>query len=641
MSNQENYPLLTSLAEETRFQLLVSGVSDYAIYMLDLNGYVCSWNAGAQRFKGYQAHEIIGKHFSIFYTPEDQAAGVPARALRTVLEEGRFEAEGWRMRKDGARFWASVVIDPIRDNSGRLIGFAKVTRDMTERKAAQEALRESEERFRLLVQGVTDYAIYMLSPDGLITNWNAGAERIKGYTHDEVVNTHFSRFYTEEDQQKGMPQKGLATAVQTGRFEAEGWRVRRDGTRFWAHVVIDAIHNDGGKLVGFAKVTRDITEKKQAAEALERANAALFQAQKMEAVGQLTGGIAHDFNNLLGVLSSSMDVLSMRLREPEDIRMLENMQRTVKRGAALTQQLLSFARQQPLQVDTHDINSLIGGFESVLRRAGNSSIQFEINLAPGLKPVSLDAARFEAALLNLVVNARDAMPDGGTLTVATENADLGEHQVGRLAAGSYVRVTVSDSGVGMSPEVLMRAFEPFFTTKEIGKGTGLGLSQVYGFITQSGGDIKLQSEAGKGTTVSIYLPANASGSASAQRAADTGTETVLIVEDEPDLMEVAAALFRSMGYEVLTAGNGIDALEVIDRNRNLDVLFTDVMMPKGMNGIELARAARKLCPELRIILASGYALPALKAQHGSIEEFAFMSKPYRLADLAKKLRALN
>jgi PAS domain S-box-containing protein len=634
---------LSGMSEQDRYQLLVAAVSDYAIYMLDLNGYVSSWNAGAQRFKGYKPHEIIGQHFSRFYTEEDRAAGVPQRALRTAIEEGKFEAEGWRVRKDGTRFWASIVIDPIRNHSGELIGFAKITRDMTEKKAAQEALRASEERFRLLVQGVTDYAIYMLSPTGLVSNWNIGAERIKGYAQHEVIGTHFSRFYTEEDRHKEIPLFALETASSTGRFEAEGWRVRKDGTRFWAHVVIDAIRDEQGKLLGFAKVTRDITERKQTAEALERANAALFQAQKMEAIGKLTGGIAHDFNNLLAVLSSSIDMFATRQLKPEEAHLLETMQRTVERGATLTRQLLAFARQQPLKVEVLDINSLIGGFEAMLRRAGNSSIRFEFALAPRLKPVSLDAARFEAALLNLVVNARDAMPDGGVLTVSTANVELGERELGNLGAGAYVRVGVKDTGSGMTPEVLSRAFEPFFTTKEIGRGTGLGLSQVYGFITQSGGNVLLQSEPGAGTAVDIYLPVCTSAGDAAQRrdAADADIETVLIVEDEPDLIDVAAALFRSMGYEVLTAGNAKDALTILERKPDTDVLFTDVMMPGGMNGIELARIARKRCPDLKIMLASGYALPALKTTHGNIEEFAFINKPYRLSDLAKKLRSFG
>ena len=293
-------------AIDDRYRLLVDAITDYAIYMLDRDGFVTSWNAGAQRFKGYTPSEILGEHFSRFYTEEERAAGTPARALRTAAGEGRFEQEGWRVRKDGTHFWAHVIIDPVRSPSGELVGFAKITRDLTERRKAEESLRRSEEQFRRLVQGVTDYAIYMLTPTGEVSSWNAGAARIKGYAPDEIIGEHFSRFYTDEDRSTGEPAKALALAATSGRFEKEGWRVRKDGSRFWAHVVIDPIRDDEGQVIGFAKVTRDITERKESQRALEEAREALFQSQKMEAIGQLTGGIAHDFNNLL------MAVLGLR-----------------------------------------------------------------------------------------------------------------------------------------------------------------------------------------------------------------------------------------------------------------------------------------------------------------------------------------
>jgi len=632
---------IRDLSEEQRFQLLVSGITDYAIYMLDPDGYVSSWNAGAERFKGYAAHEIIGQHFSMFYSEEDRRSGKPARALQAAREQGKFEDEGWRVRRDGTRFWASVVVDPIWGPSGELIGFAKITRDITERKAAEDALRESEDRFRLLVQSVTDYAIYMISPTGVITNWNAGAERIKGYKRDEIVGSNFAVFYTEEDQAKGLPAKTLATAAAEGRFEQESWRVRRGGKRFWAHVVVDAIRDETGTLLGFAKVTRDITERKQAAEALERANAALFQSQKMEAIGQLTGGVAHDFNNLLSVISSSVDVLATRIQNYADKKVLDAVRRAVERGALMTQQLLSFARQQPLMVENYDLNAVISGFEPVLRRAAHSSIEMEIRSAPDSATVLLDAARFEAALLNLVVNARDAMPEGGKLEVAVENVHLGVGQVGNLSAGSYVRVSVADTGAGMPPAVVARAFEPFFTTKEIGKGTGLGLSQVYGFIAQSGGDVVIDSEEGAGTTISMYLPVVEGEPDERSATADERVDTVLIVEDEPDVLDAAAQLFRSIGYEVVTATNGVEAMTILERRFDIDILFTDVVMPKGMTGIQLARQARDVRPDLKVILASGFPLPALREQYGRIDDFAFVVKPYSLAELAKALRAAN
>ena len=629
----------TPLTDERRYQYLISGISDYAIYMLDPSGHVSSWNAGANRFKGYLAQEILGEHFSRFYTPEDRAAGKPERALETALNEGKFEAEGWRVRKDGSRFWAHVVIDPIYNEEGTLLGFAKVTRDVTERKVAEDKLRDSEQRFRLLVQGVTDYAIYMLSPEGIVTNWNSGAERIKGYTQQDIVGQHFSRFYTEEDRIAGVPKRALSTAADVGRFEAEGWRVRKDGSRFWAHVIIDAIRDEGGKLVGFAKITRDLTEKKKADQALEAANIALYQAQKMESIGQLTGGVAHDFNNLLSVLSSGLEVLELQRGEGgnhSDARVLESMRRAIDRGARLTQQLLAFARQQPLQAETRNINRIIAGFETVLRRAGNPTIEFDIALDRKTLNATIDSARFESALLNLVVNARDAMPAGGQLKIATDGVTVGASEAGSLPAGEYVRVTVSDTGTGMPPEVISRAFEPFFTTKEVGKGTGLGLSQVYGFIRQSGGEVVIDSKEGEGTTISIYLPAVVSDTLDA---AASHTERVLIVEDEPDLMDVAASLFTSMGYDVVTAASGREAIEVLE-HKDVDILFTDVVMPNGMDGLELAAYAREHYPHTKIMLASGYPLPALKQRHGKdFSEFAFVNKPYRLSDLARTLRS--
>ena len=286
--------------------MLVEAVTDYAIYMLDPTGIVTSWNPGARRFKGYEESEIIGEHFSRFYTEEDRRTELPQRALQTAEREGKFESEGWRVRKDGSRFWAYVIIDPIRDSEGKLVGFAKVTRDLTQRRAAEAELRRSQEQFRLLVQGVTDYAIYLLMLDGTVASWNAGAERIKGYKPGEVIGQHFSIFYPPEDCDAGLPAIALETARRDGRFESEGLRVRKDGTTFWANVVIDVIRDGEGRVIGFAKITRDITERKSAEETLERTREALVQSQKMEAIGQLTGGVAHDFNNLLMAIQGSL-----------------------------------------------------------------------------------------------------------------------------------------------------------------------------------------------------------------------------------------------------------------------------------------------------------------------------------------------
>lgn len=635
--------------EKERFQLLVDAVTDYAIYMLDPNGIIASWNSGAQRFKGYVESEILGEHFSRFYPEEDKASGLPQRALDTAYREGKFESEGWRIRKDGTRFWAHVVIDPIIDAKGNLLGFAKITRDLTERRLAERALRESEERFRLLVQGVTDYAIYMLDPEGHVTNWNTGAERIKGYREEEITGHHFSRFYTEEDRATGLPYRALDIAKREGRFDAEGWRVRKDGTRFWASVIIDPIYDDRKQLIGFAKITRDITERRMAQEALEQAQAALFQAQKMETIGQLTGGIAHDFNNLLTIIVNNLDFLTRHLTGPRETRLIESAQRAAERGAKLTQQLLAFSRRQPLQSSAHNPNVLIGGFESVLRRACGETVDLHLSLGTRVNAINVDGAQFEAALLNLVVNARDAMPEGGMLTIATSIRELEENEARVLGmpVGRYVSIEVQDTGVGMTPDVAARVFEPFFTTKEVGKGTGLGLSQVYGFITQSGGHIDVGSVPGLGTTITMLLPAiEGSGEASE----DTSSEetyvvrdsagTVLIVEDEPAVLDVATEIFDSLGYDVLTATDAFAALDVLGREGSIDVLFSDVIMPNGMNGVELSHKAREMRPGIKVLLASGYPMSTLPSE-GFDEGVSFISKPYRWTELADKLRQLR
>src|SRR5919202_2331910 len=323
-------------SDERSYRLLVQAVIDYAIFMIAPNGTIATRNVGAERIKGYKPDEIIGKPYATCFTDEDRQRGLPDKLLETARQTGRAESEGWRCRKDGTRFWALAVIDAIHDDTGRLIGFAKVTRDMTERRALQEALIESERRFRILVQGVTDYAIFMLDPQGRVTNWNSGAERAKGYKAEEFIGQHFSRFYTEEDLQRGVPRLALETAMREGRFETEGWRVRKDGTRFWANVVIHAIRDESGHLIGFAKVTRDLTERKNAQVELEAAREQLVQSQKMEAIGQLTGGVAHDFNNLLTVIVGGADVLSRLIGENERVRrVLGNIQHAEQRGASL------------------------------------------------------------------------------------------------------------------------------------------------------------------------------------------------------------------------------------------------------------------------------------------------------------------
>jgi PAS domain S-box-containing protein len=589
-----------------RYRLLIDSITDYAIYMLDVNGRVSSWNPGAQRFKGYAAEEILGRHFSVFYTDEERAAGLPEKALQRAREEGRFEREGWRVRKDGAHFWAHVVIDPIRNDAGDLVGYAKITRDLTERRRAEEALRRSEEQFRLLVQSVTDYAIYMLDAQGHVASWNAGAERIKGYAPDEIIGQHFSQFYTDEERTAGVPLEGLETARREGRWEREGLRVRKDGSTFWAHVIIDAIRDEAGKVIGFAKITRDVTERKKAEQALNEAREALFQAQKMDAVGQLTGGVAHDFNNILMAVMGSLELVRKRLPyDPRVTPLIDNALQGAQRGAALTQRMLAFARRQELALEPVELSSLVRGMLSFLQRAIGPAVRIETRFPRGLPLVRSDVNQLETALLNLAVNARDAMPDGGVVTISgrTETVPEGDPS---LVAGDYVVLAVRDTGAGMDEATLARAAEPFFTTKGVGKGTGLGLSMVHGMALQSGGQLKLKSPPGDGATIEIWLPQAGPAPHEAGDEARDDQLVILAVDDDPLVLTNTAALLEDLGHHVIQASSGADALEALKRYPDLDLMVTDHAMP-GMTGLQLKEEALALRPDLPVLLVTGFA----------------------------------
>ncbi|MEK9970649.1 MAG: PAS domain S-box protein [Ferrovibrio sp.] len=633
-----NQPYDIALTDDRRYRLLVNSITDYAIYMLDMAGRVASWNAGAERFKGYAAREIIGRHFSELYTAEDRASGLPQQSLDTAQREGRFETEGWLLRKDGTRFWAHVVIDPVFDEQGQMVGFAKVTRDLTERMLAREDLRRSEEQFRRLVLGVTDYAIYMLDPDGRVASWNAGAEKIKGYTADEIVGQHFSRFYSEEDRAQALPERGLATAALDGRFEREGWRLRKDGTRFWAHVIIDAIRNEAGFLVGYAKVTRDMTEKLRAQQALEQAQQALFQSQKMDAIGQLTGGVAHDFNNLLMAVIGSIELLKKRIPEhPRITPLLDNAMQGARRGAALTQRLLAFARKQDLNLRSVDLPALVRGMTDLLQRTLGPTVMIRTQLPDSLPPVQADANQLELALLNLTMNARDAMPDGGTILIAARNDRVVAGSSGYLAPGHYVCLSVRDSGDGMDEATLKRAAEPFFTTKGVGKGTGLGLSMVHGLAEQSGGRLVLTSNKGAGTTAELWLPLAAETRDIAAQQADDGEAasmtrplTVLAVDDDRLVLMNTVAMLEDLGHTVLEATSGQQALDILRQHATLDLLITDQAMPQ-MTGLQLVEIVRAERPALPVILATGYA----EVPRGT--NLPKLSKPFFQEDLARAI----
>ncbi len=759
---------------------------DCAIFLLDVAGTVVSWNAGAERVKGYKAEEIIGKHHSCFYTEEDCQQGQPINGLDIAAKEDRWEAEGWQIRKDGSKFWANVLVVALRSRSHELIGYAKYARDLT-----GVTLSESVgEIGHLLIQTVTDYAIFMLDLAGTVRSWNAGAERIKGYTAEEIIGKHYSCFYTEEDRQQGMPLSGLEIAAKEERWEAEGWRIRKDGSKFWANVIITSMRDPTGLLIGYAKVTRDLTERKQAEDTLRasrdelecrvqertadlrkniealqlrdramqsvlqgilitdphqpdnpiiyashgfeqqtgyasgevlgrncrflqgpktdssvikqiresiragqkcsveilnyRKDGTMFwnalslnpvrdeqgrliqfvgvmtdvtqrrnleeqvrQSQKMEAFGQLAGGVAHDFNNLLSIICGYSELMLDALPVGDTMRSsVEAIGEAGERAAGLTRQLLSFCRTSVFKLSLMDLNTVVKETEKLLRRVIGEDLILTTVLDPGISPVKVDPDQVGQILMNLAVNARDAMPHGGKLTVESKNVELDQAYLDshiEIQVGRYVLLTVSDNGTGMSPEIKSRIFEPFFTTKDVGKGTGLGLSVVHGIVTQSNGYIVVYSEPGVGTTFKIYFPAAVETVTPSAAEVDPmqafrGSETVLLVEDEDGVRKIACLALEANGYTVLSASSAIDAIRIVNEHPgNIDILVTDVVMPE-MGGRKLAEVLRPQLPQMKVLYTSGYTDDAV-IRHGVLQaEVAFCQKPYTPMSLLRKVR---
>lgn len=501
-----------------------------------------------------------------------------------------------------------------------------------------EAL-STNDRYRLLIDAIADYAIYMLDATGHVASWNPGAERFKGYRTEEILGEHFSRFYTPEDRAADLPARVLRTAAAEGRFEHEGWRIRKDGSRFWAHVIVDAIRDDKGNLIGFAKVTRDLTERREAAQALAQAKEELLQSQKMEAIGRLTGGVAHDFNNLLMAITGSLELLRKRIPDdPRLIKLIDNAMQGAQRGASLTQRMLAFARRQELRPDLVDIGVLMFNMTDLLARSLGPTIEIETYTVGPLHRVLIDANQLELAILNLAVNAKDAMPNGGRVVITARDEVLKERR-GPLAPGRYVTLSLADNGTGMDSETLAHATEPFFTTKGVGKGTGLGLAMVRGLTEQSGGTVTIDSELGKGTTVTIWLPESrgevvetvATGQLEMAAPGASRPLRVLVVDDDFLVAMNTSAMLEDLGHEVTEVHSGPHALEELKAD-GFDLMITDQAMPQ-MTGIQLIDAARQTHPALPVILATGYAeMPA-----GADPSIPRLSKPFFQADLEKVL----
>jgi PAS domain S-box-containing protein len=645
---------------ERQFRTLADSVPLLA-WMARPDGWIFWYNRRWYEYTGASPAKMEGWGWQSVHHP-DVLPGVLERWRASITKGKPFEMVFPLRGADGIFRPFLTRAAPVHDASGRIVRWFGTNTDIAAQREAEDALRrinelleervaerttalrESESRFRLLVEGVVEYAIFMLDPYGYVTNWNPGAKRIKGYSASEIVGRHFSVFYTDEDRHSGLPDQALTTAARTGRFEAEGWRVRKDGSRFWGNVVIDAIRDDAGELIGFAKITRDRTEHRAAEERLR-------QAQKMEAIGQLTGGVAHDFNNLLTVIFGNLESLLRRLPADgsSDLRrhaLAAN--RSATRAAQLTRQLLAFSRRQPLEPKPINLNRLVTASSEMLQRTLGELVTIETVLGAGLWWVQADPSELENALLNLAVNARDAMPDGGKLTVETANTHLDDAyaaQHGELSPGEYVLLAVSDSGTGMPKEVILKAFEPFFTTKPIGQGTGLGLSQVYGFIKQSGGHVKICSEPGEGTSVKLYLPRLSTGSGQSGTAGEDQTvpmarrgETVLVVEDDDDVRAHTVDILRELGYRVVAAPDGPSALRALEANSEVRLLFTDVGLPGGLSGRQLADEARLRYPKLRVLFTTGYARNAI-VHHGRLDPGVdVVMKPFTYAGLAAKIR---
>ncbi len=524
--------------------------------------------------------------------------------------------------------------------TARLLEASRQWRRDLQRAVAQrtEELRRTELHLETLLSGITDYAIMLLDAEGRILTWNTGGERIFGYTAEETLGSHFSRFYTRAEHDDGAPLRALRVAGDKGNYEAEAWRTRKDGTRFWASAMLMAIRDDDGCITGYAKVIRDLTATRMTEERLQ-------QAQRMEIVGQLTGGIAHDFNNLLTIILGNIDdVLRQHPDEPAIHAAAEQVSGAAQRAATLTRQLLAFSRRQALKPKPMNVTMLLAGMSDMLQRTLGEGVRVRTTFS-GNWLCEVDAHQLESAILNLAINARDAMSAGGDLALEVSNAHLEDELLGDdRVSGDHVVIAVTDTGAGMSDEVLERACEPFFTTKPLGRGTGLGLSQVYGFVRQSGGHLTIASEPGEGTAIRIFLPRSRKGKTGRPRspvpaAPPRGRETVLVVEDEAGVRHYCAGQLRELGYTVVEANDGDAALHALEEHPEVELLLTDVGLPM-MNGGELAKRVRTQRPGLPVLFASGYPRGIVQQRGQLPADIELLSKPYTRMQLAQRVRAL-
>ena len=505
-----------------------------------------------------------------------------------------------------APLFLSTVVAVYNDRQNYLL--SELSRAKLDFEQTQTVLKSTKLRFQIFLESVSDYAIFVLDSSGHVASWNSTAQQIIGYATQEIVGKHFSIFYRPDERRAGVPNRALELAVQKDRHEMEGWRIRKNGTPFFVTGVLTAIRDDNSNLLGFASVIRDATERRNTQEKLVEAREQLAMAQKMEAIGKLTGGIAHDFNNLLMIIGGSAQLFK-RLLDPKLPRAIEALQSAAKRGETLTRQLLTFSRRQHLSPTVVDLNASIRNLRPMIESSLRGNIVYKETINPNLWPVKVDLAELELAIVNIAVNARDAMPNGGVFALTAENVTVNNSSGQDGQNGDFVAVEFGDSGTGIPPDLLSKIFDPFFTTKEVGKGSGLGLSQVYGFAHQSGGTVRAESKVGLGTAVTIYLPSYAGVAIDAPKISETARAPrpmVLIVDDSAEVAEVTSSLFEHLGYDTVYCDSAEAALRLLADGTKIDLVFSDIVMPGTIDGVGLAGEVQARYPHLPVILTTGY-----------------------------------
>jgi PAS domain S-box-containing protein len=619
-----------AMVDPKLYQILVEQAKDYAVFLLDKEGRILSWNLGAQHLKGYAPEEIIGRHFSTFYTREAVDSGWPQHELKVAVAEGRFEDEGWRVRKDGSRFWANVIITALRDENGQLLGFSKITRDLTDRRLQEQALRQTEERLRLMIEGVVDYAIFMLDPEGMVTSWNTGAERIKGYRRDEILGKHVSRFFLPEDIEAGKLWEELALARREGRAESEGWRVKKNGERFWARAVVSALYDDGGHLRGFAKVTQDLTGQR-ALQDLEKA---------ARHVNEFIATLAHELRNPLAPIRAAVQVMA---KAPPGHPAQETLRKTIDRQSAqltrIVDDMVDISRItrgamtiERAPVDMTDVARRALEAAAPLLEGAKHKLAVDLPSRPAV--VQGDVHRLTQLVTNLLNNAARYTPAGGgiSLSVKTEN--------------QTVILAVRDNGRGIEPELLERIFDMFVQARQpaqrLSGGLGIGLGLARKIAELHGGSLEARSAgAGKGAEFTLRLAAAEAPALSDTRAAaalprDGGGQRVLIVDDNADAADTLEMVLRSLGYETRVAHDGATALELAPGFRPHFVLL-DIGMP-GLDGYEVARRLRAMTgPAMRIIAITGWGQDADRQCSREAGFDVHLVKPVEPAELVKVL----